>query len=94
MAVFKEHKLKLSELFKVIPEEVFIGIANSTNVDYYTKSLYGRLLYYLLLYALLTDEKLGQRGICDLYSSPHFRLLFNILHNPEHTPPQNGLKSV
>ena len=29
------------------------------------------------VYALLTDEKLGQRGIADLYSSPHFRLLFN-----------------
>jgi hypothetical protein len=77
MAVFKDHKLKLSELFKVIPEDIFAAIAEDTNVDYYVKSLYGKLLYYLLLYALLTDEKLGQRGICDLYSSPHFRLLFN-----------------
>jgi len=77
MAVFKDHKLKLSELFKVIPEEIFVAIAENTNVDYYAKSLNGKLLYYLLLYALLTDDKLSQRGISDLYSSPHFRLLFN-----------------
>jgi IS4 transposase len=34
-------------------------------------------MFYLLLYALLTDDKLSQRGIADLYSSPNFRLLFN-----------------
>ena len=40
MSVFKEHKLKLSELFKVIPEEIFVGIAKSVNVDYYTKTAF------------------------------------------------------
>jgi hypothetical protein len=67
----------LSALFKEIPEEIFGAIAENTHVDYYTKCLHGKFLYYLLLYALLTDDKLGQRGICDIYSSPHFRLLFN-----------------
>jgi len=78
MAIFTKHKLKLAELFKVIPEEIFVSIAQDTQVDYYSKVLRGKLLFYLLLYALLMDDKLGQRGIADLYSSPHFRLLFNL----------------
>ena len=77
MAIFKDHKLNFSELFNVIPEEIFVAIAENTNVDYYAKSLNGKLFYYLLLYALLTDDKVSQRGIADLYSSPHFGLLFN-----------------
>jgi len=78
MAIFKNHKLKLAELFKVIPEELFASISKDTNVDYYSKVLNGKLLFYLLLYALLVGDKLGQRGIADLYASPHFRILFNL----------------
>jgi hypothetical protein len=77
MAVFKTHKLPLAGLLQVIPEELFVSLAEETGVDYYAKALRGKLLFYLLLYALLTDDKLGQRGIADIYSSPHFRLLFN-----------------
>ena len=78
MAIFGNHKLQLAELFKVIPEELFVSISKDTNVDYYSKVLNGKLLFYLLLYALLMDDKLGQRGIADLYASPHFRVLFNL----------------
>jgi len=78
MAIFHNHKLRLAELFKVIPEALFAQIAKDTNVDYYCKVLNGKLLFYLLLYAMLMEDKLGQRGIADLYSSPHFRALFNL----------------
>ena len=78
MAIFHNHKLRLAELFKAIPEELFAQIARNTNVDYYCKVLNGKLLFYLLLYAMLIEDKLGQRGIADLYSSPHFRALFNL----------------
>ena len=78
MALFLKHKLQLAELFKVIPEEFFSSIARNTQVDYYSKVLHGKLLFYLLLHALLTKEKLGQRGIADLYASPYFRLLFDM----------------
>jgi hypothetical protein len=77
MAVFEDHKLKLLELFKAIPEEIFVDLAKNTKVDHYAKVLHGKLFFYLLLYALLTYEKLGQRGIADIYSSPSFRLLFD-----------------
>lgn len=78
MAIFTEHKVQLAELLKIIPEELFSQIAFDTQVDYYTKVLYGKVIFYLLLYALLSDERLGQRGIAELYSSPHFRALFNL----------------
>jgi len=78
MAIFTNHKLQLAELFKLIPEELFEAISRDTNVDFYSKVLNGKLLFYLLLYALLMDNKLGQRGIADLYSAPHFRALFNL----------------
>jgi hypothetical protein len=78
MAVFSNHKLALSRLFQIIPEALFNQLSKETKVDYYTKVLYGKVLFYLLLYALLTDDKLGQRGIADLYASPHFRMLFNL----------------
>ena len=78
MALFKEHKLHLAQLFKVIPDDFFAPIAQDTQVDYYSKVLDGKLLFYLLLYTLLTEDKLGQRGIAELYSSPNFRILFPI----------------
>jgi len=55
MAIFTNHRLQLVELFKVIPEELFSSLAQDTQVDYYSKVLKGKLLFYLLLYALLMD---------------------------------------
>ena len=78
MAIFKNHKVQLSQLLKIIPDELFSQIAIVTKVDYYAKVLKGKVLFYLLFYALLIEDKLGQRGIADLYSSPHFRELFDI----------------
>jgi len=78
MAIFTNHKVELAELFGVIPEELFAKIARDTQVDYYTKVLYGKVLFYLLLYALLMDENPGQRGIADLYASRYFRALFDL----------------
>jgi hypothetical protein len=76
MALFTNHKLQLVELFKVIPQELFSSLSKATKVDYYCKVLTGKLLFYLLLYLLLVKDRLGQRGIADLYSSLHFRVLF------------------
>jgi hypothetical protein len=78
MAIFKNHKIDLSTLIKVIPEELFTQLSIDTQVDYYAKVLYGKVLFYLLLYALLLDDRLGQRGISELYASPCFRTLFNL----------------
>jgi hypothetical protein len=62
----------------MIPEELFSQLAQDTKVDYYAKALHGKMLFYLLLYSLLMDDRLGQRGIAELYASPVFRTLFNL----------------
>jgi len=78
MSIFKGQKNNLQEITSSVPDHIFKECSTNTNVDYYTKALYGRVMFYLLLYALLSDNKLGQRGLADLYSSPIFRLLFNL----------------
>lgn len=97
MTVFDNHKVKLSELFKLIPDEVFAQIAQETQVDYYSKVLNGKVLFYLLLYALLMEDRLGQRGIADLYGSTHFRALFNlnfVKNNLSHSSLSERLQQV
>ncbi|GHT07549.1 hypothetical protein AGMMS49525_16710 [Bacteroidia bacterium] len=78
MAKFTKHSLQLSELLRLIPEEIFVEIARDTQVDYYAKVLKGKMLFNMLFYAMLTVDKLGQRGLADVFSSPQFRLLFNV----------------
>lgn len=78
MSIFTGHKLSLTELLELIPAAIFTGIAQERQVNYYAKVLSGKLMFDLLFYALLTVDKLGQRGLADLYSSPHFRMQFNM----------------
>jgi hypothetical protein len=40
--------------------------------------LHGKILFALLLLSLLSEDRLGQRGMADLYASPHFRAMFNL----------------
>lgn len=76
MALFG-HKESLSKILKLIPEKELIRLAGECNVDYYTKVLKGQLMFDMLLYSTLTIDRLGQRGLADVFSSPAFRLLFN-----------------
>jgi hypothetical protein len=78
MSIFTEHKTDLPDLIRLIPEELFSGMAADTQVDYCSKVLYGRVMFYLLPYSLMSTDRLGQRGIAELYASPHFRVLFNL----------------
>lgn len=43
------------------------------NVDYCTKVLTGKLMFYLLLYGMLRIDRLSLRGLADAFSSPMFR---------------------
>jgi hypothetical protein len=71
------HTISLSAILKLLPEEEFTRIALETGVDHYTKVLTGKLMFKMLLYGILTIDRLGQRGLSDVYSSPIFRTLFN-----------------
>ncbi|MDR1338804.1 MAG: hypothetical protein LBK58_01935, partial [Prevotellaceae bacterium] len=78
MSIFTEHKINLPDLIRLIPEELFSGVAVDTQVDYCSKALHGKVMFYLLLYSLMSTDRLGQRGIAELYASSHFKILFNL----------------
>jgi len=80
---FKEDGIGVSDLLKLIPEELLLDIAAETNVDYQVKKLYGRNVFNLLLYALIEKERVGLRGLEDLYGSSKFKTLFNLPANTE-----------
>lgn len=64
-------------MLREIPDELLIGIASKTRVDYCSKVLKGKLMFYLLLYGMLYVDRLSQRGLRDAFSSPMFRTIFN-----------------
>jgi hypothetical protein len=37
----------------------------------------GKLMFYMLFYALLRIDRLGQRGLADVFSSPMLKVLFH-----------------
>lgn len=76
MALFN-HKISLPNILREIPEQSLSTISKDTQVDYYSKVLSGKLMFYLLIYGLLRIDKLSQRGLADAFSSPLFRTIFN-----------------
>ena len=76
MSIFNQ-KIDLIEILRQIPEEEILKIATKSKVDHYSKVLSGRLMFYLLLLGILRTDKLSQRGLCDAFSSPLFRTMFN-----------------
>jgi len=78
MMKFKEDGIGVEDLLKLIPEELLLDIAAETNVDYQVKKLYGRNVFNLLLYALIEKDRVGLRGLEDLYGSRKFKTIFNL----------------
>lgn len=78
MALFKEHKIGVTELLSVIDDEALSRIAKESRVDYCAKVLYGRTLFYLLMYGLLECERFSQRSLEDVFKDSFFQLLFNL----------------
>ena len=70
MALFN-HKISLADILREIPEESLTRISRKTKVDYCTKVLHGKLMFYLLIYGLLRVDSLSQRGLADAFSSPY-----------------------
>jgi len=71
------HNISLPEIIREIPDDCLSRISKDTGVDYCTKVLNGKLMFYLLIYGLLRVDRLSQRGLADAFSSPLFRTLFN-----------------
>jgi hypothetical protein len=71
------HTLSLEKLLQEVPDAELTRIAKETKVDYYAKVLNGKLMFYLLLYGLLRDDRLSQRGLKETFSSPFFQFMFD-----------------
>lgn len=78
MTVFKDHKVSVNELLGLIPEALLSHLSTSTKVDYYSKVLHGKKVFYLLLYSILDNEKLSQRTLEDTFNYSGFKTIFNL----------------
>ena len=76
MAIFKGHKININQLLGVVPEALLNQLSSNTKVDYYTKVLHGKKLFYLLLYGILENDRLSQRTLEDTFNDPVFKMLF------------------
>lgn len=78
MANFKDHKVSVNELLSFIPEALLSNLSTNTKVDHYSKVLHGRKVFYLLLYAILDNERLSQRTLEDTFNYSGFKAIFNL----------------
>jgi transposase len=73
--------ITVSDLLKLIPDDLLVTLSKETKVDYQVKKLYGRNVFSLLLFGLVESERLGLRSLQDFYNSTHYKVLFNV---PDH----------
>lgn len=78
MAVFKDHKVPLNQILEFIPEALLSHLSATTKVDYYSKVLHGRKMFYLLLFCIFDNERLSQRTLEDTFNDSGFRALFGL----------------
>ena len=78
MSVFRDHKISVSQLLGVVPEALLSKLSRTTKVDYYTKVLHGKKMFYLLLYGILENERLSQRTLEDTFNDVIFKNLFDL----------------
>lgn len=70
--------IRANELLQFIPENRFAEIIKDSDVDFQVKKLYGRRMFYLLLYGLLESSKTSLRSLEDIFNSTKFKVIFNL----------------
>ena len=78
MSVFKDHKISLKQLLDFIPVALLGHLSATTKVDYYSKVLHGKKMFYLLLFCIFDNERLSQRTLEDTFNSSGFKTLFGL----------------
>ena len=79
---FKEDGIGVSDLLKLIPDDLLLDLAAETKVDFQVKKLFGRNVFNLLLYGLLSSARIGLRSLEDFYNSRKFKALFKLPGTP------------
>jgi hypothetical protein len=72
------NKITAKELLSVIPDELLSHLAQSSTVDYQVKKLYGKSMFYLLLYGLLESNRASLRGLEEVFNSNKFKVFFKL----------------
>ena len=78
MAHLLKQQIKVQELLKFIPDDEFAKLIKDTEIDYQVKKLFGRNLFYILLYGLLESNRVSLRSLEEVYKSNKFRFIFNL----------------
>jgi len=78
MSVFKDHKISLKQLLDFIPIALLDHLSATKKVDYYSKVLHEKKMFYLLLFCIFDNERLSQRTLEDTFNSSGFKALFGL----------------
>lgn len=62
----------------MIPDSLLEDLSDATGVDHQVKKMFGKNMFYLLLYGYLESTKISLRELEDIYNSQKFKFLFNI----------------
>ena len=65
--------MKVGELLKLIPPETFADLAIETNVDFQVKKLSGEVMFKLILFSMLSSDKLSLRVMETYLQSAKFK---------------------
>jgi transposase len=71
-------KVTVRELLDLIPDGELSRLAGQTKVDYWASVLFGKSMFYLLLYGLADSEKTSLRSLEDIFNSRRFKFLFHL----------------
>jgi len=83
------NKVTVKQLLSLIPDQALSGLAVKTGVDYQAKVLFGRSMFYLLLYGLAESDRTSLRSLQDIFNSRRFKLLFGL--DPGQTTRYNSI---
>lgn len=78
LAQILKENITAKQLLNLIPDDEFASIIKDTDVDYQVKKLFGRNLFYLLLYGLMESNRVSLRSLEEVYKSKKFKFLFNL----------------
>ena len=84
-AIKDDSKTSVKELLELIPDELIGELAASLMVDKWVKKLKGTHIFKLVLFSLLSSERLSLRIMDDNFEDPLFRILAPALSAEEVT---------
>ena len=85
------NKVTVKQLLNLIPDNELERLAGQTGVDYWAQVLFGKSMFYLLLYGLADSEKTSLRTLEDIFNSRRFKVLFKL--DPDQTTRYNSISS-